>query len=176
MSAVESRSAVVEEPCLGAPDRVALAIPVLRGVIAALDQVFTSFAPQPEEGSRPPAGLALVQVHLAACRAAADSAGLALLGRIVARTAGLTERLRSGYTDWGLVAKLALEELVTVFDMVVDVVELVGTDSGCRHEERVSLRIIASVAPQVLVEVDALDFREIRFHQAVLSSNLQRTA
>jgi hypothetical protein len=170
------RVPAVSDPCLGSPDRVALAIPVLRSSVAALDALLASFEPDPGDSAPCPAGIAQVLTQLGACAAAADSAGLGLLGRVVARGSALAERIRFGQTDWSLMTKLALEELITVIDMVVDVVELVATDSGCRNEERISLRILASVAPQVLTDVDHMDFREIRFHQAASGTHLLRTA
>jgi hypothetical protein len=147
-------------------ERVAAAVAVLRHVVGSLDEVFAEFDPAPPDDSSCPEGLTRVKAFLVACRTEADGAGLLLLSRVVARTVALVDRIRCGHASWSLVGKLALEDLVTVIDMVLDVVELVGVDSGCRQEERVSLRILATVAPQVLVEVDGLDFREIRFHQA----------
>jgi hypothetical protein len=172
----ESSSPTGPDTYLGKPDRVALAVPVLRGIVAALDQVFESLERDPGDLAPCPPALANVQTQLCACRSATDSAGLTLLGRVVSRALALVERMRAGHIAWSLHGKLALEELTTVVDLVVDVVELVGTDSGCRNEERVSFRILASVAPSVLTEVDGMDLRQIRFHQAVSGRHLRRTA
>jgi hypothetical protein len=166
----------LSESALGTPDRIALALPVMRSSVASLDDVFSSFQQDPGDAAACPDGLVSVQTHFAACRSAADSAGLAMVSRVVLRALAFVERLRRGQAVWSLTAKLALEELVTVVDMILDVVELVGTDSGCRQDERVSFRILASVAPQVLTEVDGMDFRQIRFHQAATGHHLQRTA
>jgi hypothetical protein len=137
----------------------------LRRMIAQLDRNFERLALDPGENSPCPAEIAEIAENLRAFQGLARHAELSLLGRIVTRQVAFTERLMAAKSPWGLLAKLALEELVTVLDMVLDVVELVGSDSGCRHEERFSFRILASVAPQILAEVDGMTFREIRFHQ-----------
>lgn len=154
----------------------AAAVVVLREVVGSLDRLLAALEPEPPEGSRCPEALDLVKAHLGACRFQADNSGLLLLSRVAARSAALAERFRSGQLEWNLVGKLALEELVTVVDMILDVVELVGVDSGCRQEERISLRILASIAPQVLAEVDGMDFREIRFHQASAGKRVLRAS
>lgn len=166
----------VSESCLGVPDRVASAVSILRGIVASLDNVLDSFEQDPGDAAPCPEGMTSVQTHLAAGRVVADSAGLLLLGRVLVRAVTLVERIQLGQADWSLMGKLALEELISVVDMILDVVELVGMDSACRYEERVSFRILASVAPQVLTDIDGMDFRQIRFHQAAPGGRLLRTA
>jgi hypothetical protein len=139
-------------------------VATLRGMIARLDSTFEKLARDPGD-SACPTELAEFADELRAFQQVARAQELSLLGRIVARQLAFVERLLGERAPVCLLAKLALEELLTVFDMVLDVVELVGSDSGCRHEERLSLRILASVAPQILAEVDGSTFREIRFHQ-----------
>lgn len=143
----------------------ARAVASLRDIVASLDEVLASLDPDPADGSACPQPLAAVQGYLLDAQRITEEAGLGLLHRVLARALAFVVRLRSGKTEWSLMAKLAVEELVSVVDMVLDVVELVNEDSGCRHEERVTFRILASVAPQVLTDVDGMDFRQIRFHQ-----------
>jgi hypothetical protein len=138
----------------------------LRFAIGELDALLAGLPQNPVDGARCPAALSDVGDRLVALQSSPNAAGFALTRRVVARADALVSKLQKGTTRWELLSKLAVEELVSVLDMLTDVIELVGTDSGCRHEERISLRILASVAPQVLADVDAMSFREIRFHQA----------
>jgi hypothetical protein len=138
----------------------------LRFAVTELDALLGALPPNPAEGARCPAALSDVADRLSSLETSPNAAEFLLTRRVMTRTSALVTRLQRGATPWELLSKLAVEELVSVLDLLTDVIELVGTDSGCRQEERVSLRILASVAPQVLAEIDAMSFREIRFHQA----------
>jgi hypothetical protein len=138
----------------------------LREVIRVLDDLLESVDPFPKEGDPCPRQIEAVERELTSLGWVLRSSKLTLLGRVVERTRAFAARLVRGTASWHHMSKLGLEELISVVDMVVDVVELVNTDSGCRHEERISFRILADVDPPVLAQVDALNLAEIRFHQA----------
>jgi hypothetical protein len=138
----------------------------LRFAIAELDALLGALPANPAEGARCPAAFGDIAECLLSLQTSLAKTEYSLTRRVVARASALVTRLQNNTTRWELLSKLAVEELVSVLDLLTDVIELVGTDSGCRHEERVSFRILASVAPQVLADLDAMSFREIRFHQA----------